>query len=426
LELIFDKNLIFKSSNKQIFKLKLNLPLYIAKRYLAAKKSHNVINIISYVSVIGIAVGTMGLVIVLSVFNGFGDLVISLYNSFDPDVKITVVEGKFFDPQEAKMDEIKKLKGVKAITEVLEENALLKYREKQVIATIKGADENFIKTSDLKNNIAEGAMLLEKGNKNFAIIGSGIGYTLGMNLDDVFGTLNVYVPKRGRDVALTPEDAFTNLLIQPAGVFAIQQDFDSKYIIVPLRFAREITGEETKVSAIEIALDSTADPVAMKKQIANVTGTRFNVQNRIEQHDFLNKILKSEKWAVYLILSLILLISAFSIIGSLTMLIIDKKHDISILMSMGAGIASIRKIFLTEGLMISLIGGAGGLLLGWLICFMQQKFSFIKFDNSESFVVDAYPVSMQPLDFINVFLIVFIIGAALSWFASYRLIKEEV
>ncbi len=403
----------------------MNFPLYIAKRYLVAKKSHNVINIISYVSVIGIAVGTMGLVIVLSVFNGFGDLVISLYNSFDPDVKITVVEGKFFDPQEAKMDAIKKIKGVKAITtEILEENALLKYREKQVIATIKGADENFTKTSDLKNNIAEGSMLLEKGNKNFAIIGSGIGYTLGMNLDDVFGTLNVYVPKRGRDVALTPEDAFTNLLIQPAGVFAIQQDFDSKYIIVPLRFAREITGEETKVSALEIALDSTVDPVAMKNQIAGITGTRFNVQNRIEQHDFLNKILTSEKWAVYLILSLILLISAFSIIGSLTMLIIDKKHDISILMSMGASIASIRKIFLTEGLMISLIGGAGGLLLGWLICFLQQKFSFIKFDNSESFVVDAYPVSMQPLDFINVFLIVFIIGAGLSWFASYRLNKK--
>ncbi|MEP7170704.1 MAG: FtsX-like permease family protein [Bacteroidota bacterium] len=403
----------------------MNFPIYIAKRYLIAKKSRNVINIISWVSVLGIAVGTAGLVIVLSVFNGFGDLVISLYNSFDPDVKITIVEGKTFDPANVNIEAIKKMNGVKAITFVLEESALLKYREKQIIATIKGVDENYFQTSDVKNNIVEGEMLLQKKEKNFAVIGGGIGYTLGMNLDDVFSNLNIYVPKRGREAMLAPEDAFTNLLIQPSGVFSIQQDFDMKYVIVPLRFARELIGEDTKVSALEIGLTASADQKELKNEIAEITGSRFLVQNRMEQHDFLNKVLVSEKWAVYLILSLILLISAFSIIGSLTMLIIDKKQDISILLSMGADLTVIRKIFLTEGLMISLIGGSAGLIFGWLICFAQQTFKLIRFNDSQAFVVDAYPVSMQPLDFINVFFIVFAIGATLSWFASYRLIKKE-
>ena len=403
----------------------MNFPFYIAKRYLVAKKSRNVINIISWVSVIGIAVGTAGLVIVLSVFNGFGDLVTSLYNAFDPDIKITIVEGKSFDPADAKIEEIKKVKGVKAVTQILEESALLKYREKQVIATIKGVDENYAETGDVKNNIVEGEMLLQKKEKNYAVIGGGIGYTLGMNLDDVFSSLNIYVPKRGRDVMLTPEDAFTNLLIQPSGIFSIQQDFDSRYVIVPLRFARELIGEQTKVTALEIALSGSADPKLLKNEIAKIAGSEFLVQNRMEQHDFLNKILVSEKWAVYLILSLILLISAFSIIGSLTMLIIDKKQDISILLSMGADLNQIRKIFLTEGLMISLIGGGTGLIFGWLICMAQQKFKLIGFGDSASFVVDSYPVSIQPLDLVNVFLIVFAIGATLSWVASYRTIKND-
>jgi len=403
----------------------LNLPLYIAKRYLVAKKSHHVINIISWVSVAGIAVGTIGLVIVLSVFNGFGDLVISLYNSFDPDIKITLTEGKTFDPASTNIQEIKKIIGVKAITNVLEENALLKYRDRQMIATVKGVDSTFTETSGLKNNIAEGEMLLEKGEQNFAIAGSGIAYTLGINAEDMFSQLNMYVPKRGQNVALVPEDAFTNLLIKPSGIFVIQQDFDTKYVIVPLRFARELIGEEKKVSALEIAVDKNYDAAGLKKQIATIAGKNFTVNDRIEQHDYLNKILSSEKWAVYLILSLILLISAFSIIGSLTMLIIDKKKDIGILFSMGAELKLVRKIFFTEGLMISLIGGLGGLFFGWLICFLQQEFKMIKLGNSESFVIDAYPVSMLPLDFINVFLIVFAIGAALSWFASYRLINKD-
>lgn len=383
------------------------------------------INIISWVSVVGIAVGTIGLIIVLSVFNGFGNLVISLYDSFDPDIKITLVEGKTFDPSSTKIEEIKKINGVKAITNVLEENALLKYRDRQMIATVKGVDQSFSETSGLKNNIAEGEMLLEKGKQDFAIVGSGIAYTLGISLEDMFNRLNIFVPKRGREVMLTPEDAFTNLMIRPSGIFVIQQDFDTKYVVAPLRFARELIGEEKKVTSMEIALDKNADVKKIKHQIAETVGKEFMVSDRVQQHDFLNKILSSEKWVVYLILSLILLISAFSIIGSLTMLIIDKKKDIGILISMGAELNAIRKIFFIEGLMISMIGGTAGLFFGWLICFFQQQFKMIKLENSESFIIDAYPVSMQVTDFINVFLIVFTIGALLSWFSSYRLINKD-
>lgn len=403
----------------------MNFPFYIAKRYLVAKKSHNAINIITWVSIIGIMVGTIGLVVVLSVFNGFGNLVISLYDSFDPDIKITVAEGKNFDPAALKTDDLKKIKGIAFITQVLEENALIKYREKQMIATIKGVEPSFLETSGVKNNIVDGKMLLEEGDKNFAVAGSGVAYTLGINLEDVFSNLNVYVPKRGREVMLTPDDAFINLLIAPVGVFAIQQDFDSKYVIVPLRFAREAVGEEIKISSIEVALEKNAAVSDVKNKIASITGSRFLVQDRIEQHDFLNKILTSEKWAVYLILSLILLISAFSIIGSLTMLIIDKKKDIGILLSMGADLKTIRKIFFTEGILISMAGGLAGLFLGWLVCFLQQNFKLIKLGGSDSFVIDSYPVSMEAMDFVNVFIIVFAIGILLSWFSSYRLIKDN-
>ncbi|MFI5217862.1 MAG: ABC transporter permease [Bacteroidia bacterium] len=403
----------------------MNFPFYIAKRYIVSRKSTNVINIISWVSVLGIAVGTAGLIVVLSVFNGFGNLVISLYDAFDPDIKITANIGKTFLPSNANLEQIKKIKGIKAASLILEENALLKYREKQMIATVKGVDENFLITSDLKNNIAEGEMLLESKEKNYTVVGSGIAYVLGINLEDMFSQINVFVPKRGHSVALTPEDAFTNLLIRPSGIFVIQQDFDTKYVVVPLRFARELIGEENKVSAIEIAIDKNSDVQEIKNQVAQAVGKNFKVQDRIEQHDFLNKILSSEKWAVYLILSLILLISAFSIIGSLTMLIIDKKQDISTFISMGAEPATVRKIFLSEGLMISLIGGVIGIFLGWLICFLQQQFKFIKLENSESFVIDAYPVSMQPFDFAITFLIVFVIGVALSTFASFKLINKN-
>ncbi len=406
----------------------MNLSLEIARRYLVAKKSHNVINIISIVSVIGVMVGTMGLIIVLSVFNGFGNLVLSLYNSFDPDVRITSVYGKTFDPDSANIVSIKNIEGVKYVNVSLEENALVRYRDRQYIVTLKGVSDDFLNATNLQNKIVQGQLAIQKGDTNYAIVGGQIAYSLTLNLDDPFHSLGVFVPKRDVDAStlLDPSEAFASKNIYASGIFSIQQDFDSKYVVVPLRFARELIGQDKNISAIEIKLKDGVNETAATEKIKSLAGKNFEVKDRLQQHDFLYKILRSEKLAVFMILSFILLIATFNIIGSLTMLIIEKKKDIAILLSMGADVPMIKKIFLLEGLFISLSGAIAGLILGAFICFAQQTFGIIKLENAEAFIVDAYPVSMQAMDFVIVFITVIVIGFAAAWFTSSQLVKKQV
>lgn len=403
----------------------LNLPFYIARRYFLSKKSQHAINIISWVSMAGIAVGTAGLIIVLSVFNGFSNLITGLYNVFDPDLKISVKEGKSFSPSEIDFDQIKKTEGIKYVCFSYEEQALVKYRDRQVIATIKGVDENFIRTSRVTSHIVDGEFLLEEENKNFSVIGSELAYQLDINLEDVFSTLNMYVPKKGIDFSLVPEEAFTNLVASPSGVFAIQQDFDSKYLITSIDFAHELAGETGKITSAEISLDNNYDPEQIQEKIKKITGEKFMVANRIQQHSFLERIFKSEKAAIFLILGFILLISAFSIIGSMSMLIIDKRQDIATMMSFGATTEKVRNIFFIEGIMLSLAGGITGLFVGGIICALQQKFKLIRISNSESFIIDAYPVYVETWDFIFVLLTIATIGFLLAKFSAYLLVKNE-
>lgn len=403
----------------------MKFPFYVARRYLFAKKSHNVINIISAISVIGVAVGTMGLIIVLSVFNGFGNLVISLYDTFDPDIKITARMGKTFDPIVVHPEEIKKIKGVRLIAPVLEESVLIKYNDRQYIAIMKGVSNEWMQIASLDSNIIDGSLLLQNGDTSYAVLGGSIAYSLGLNLNDPFSSLHLYSAQKEIGNSVTNSESFNEKIITPSGVFAIQQDFDAKYILVPLAFARELTGNESKISALELSIDPGANPEEIFTSVQKVVGPEFWVKDRVQQHDFLYKILKSEKWAVYLILTFILLIAAFNTLGSLAMLIIDKKEDIYILKSLGASDPVIRKIFLLEGLMISLTGGITGLLLGAALCYCQQRFEVIKLENAESFVIDAYPVAMQLMDFISVFLVVFIIGFAAAWFSSRMVMKKS-
>lgn len=276
----------------------MNLPLKIATRYLIAKKSHNIINIISLISVIGVFVGSMALIIVLSVFNGFGNLVLQLYDSFDPDIKITTAQGKFFDPASIDLKKIKNINGVDAICFTLEENALIKNEDRQCIATIKGVDSNFIYTSRITENIIDGNFSLSDVEIPSASVGSVIAYTLSLNLAATFNALTIYVPKKDASFTNIAEEAFYEKTIQPTSVFGIQQDFDSKYVLVPLQFAREITGEEKRVSSIEISILKNADAKNIITQISSITGKNFLVKDRIQQHDFIYKILKSEKFAV--------------------------------------------------------------------------------------------------------------------------------
>lgn len=401
------------------------LSFYIAKRYLFSKKSHNAINIISAISVVGVAIGTMGLIVVLSVFNGFSDLVISLYNQFDPDLKIVPASGKTFTPDE-RFNKIEKLKDVRYYAETLEETALLRYRDRQYFATVKGVGKEYRALTYLDDVIIDGDVRLDDQTASYAIPGSTIAYSLGLSVYDQFNPINIYVAKRGKVASMTPDAALNQKTAVASGVFAIQQDFDSKYLLLPLPFVRDLLDYEKEASAIEIALFPGTNADKVQQEIQNILGEEFNVLTRLQQHDFLYKILKSEKLAVYLILSFILLIATFNVIGSLTMLIIDKKKDIAVLWSMGADAGLIHKIFLTEGMLITFLGAISGLLLGGLIAFAQQEFGLIGIGDSGSFIIDTYPVSMELMDFVLVFATVSVIGFIAAWLPAQQLVKKHV
>lgn len=399
---------------------------FIAKRYLFARKSHNVINIISIISVLGVLAGTAGLIIVLSVFNGFSGLVVSLYNSFDPDIKISPVTGKSFDPALIDSVKLKSIPGITSVSYCLEESALLKYNDRQFIATVKGVDDQFRNIAHIDDKIIDGDFILHEKGSPYAVIGASIAYSLSLTLNDPFNALTIYVPKKGKPVSyLNPEDAFNIRVIHPAGVFSIQQDFDSKYLLVPLDFAREIIGHEKNVTSIEVGISPDTNPEDIKNLITQITGNSLEVKTRLQQHAFLYKILKSEKWAVYLILSFILIIAIFNIIGTLSMLIIEKQKDIGILRALGANDKTIRNIFLIEGLMITMSGAIAGLVIGGVICFLQQQFGFIKLDDGESFIIDAYPVILQAKDFLYVILIVLVIGFMGAAYTSGKITGKQ-
>jgi lipoprotein-releasing system permease protein len=392
-----------------------NLSFYIAKRYLFAKKSRNAINIISGISVFGVAIGTIALIVVLSVFNGFDGLIKSLYSSFDPEIKITPAEGKTFVPQSASFDSLRQMDGILFISEVLEENALLRYGEKQYIATVKGVDEQFSSVTGIDTMIVEGEFSLYKKNRPYAIVGQGIAYYLGMGLNFIT-PINIYSLKRTGSISINPEQAINRKYIFPSGVFSIEQEYNTKYILVPIRFARELLQYTSEVSALEIRLDPQTDPGAIQENIRSLLGDQFVVQNRNEQNELFYKIMRSEKWAIFFILTFILIVASFNIIGSLTMLILDKKKDIETLRSLGASDGLIKRIFVTEGWLISISGAIIGLLIGSLISWLQARYGLIKLDGSGSFIIDAYPVVYQFTDVIKVLLTVMFIGFIAAWY----------
>jgi lipoprotein-releasing system permease protein len=403
----------------------MNLSLYIAKRYLVSKKSHNIINIISIISVVGVTVGTMALIIVLSVFNGFETLVKSLFNTFDPDLKITLVEGKTFLPGDISEQDVRNIPGVIRYTEVLEETALLKYQNRQALVTIKGVGDDFETMSGLDTMVVHGDLLLQSGEVNYMVLGYGVAYTLGANLQDYLQPITAYAPRRSGYVGSLPEQAFTSRTIFPSGVFSIQQDFDSRYVIVPLRFTRNLFGFENEVTAVEIGLQKGVRAERVKEEINKIAGERFIIKDRFEQQELLYKIMKSEKFAIFLILGFILFIATFNIIGTLSMLILDKRKDIAVLHSMGANETQIKRIFLAEGILISFSGAILGMLLGALICLIQIWFGVVPLHaGGGSFIIEAYPVELQFRDFVYVFLLVLGIGLPAVWY-PVRQIKKK-
>ncbi len=392
----------------------MRFPFYIARRYLFAKKSHNAINIITLVSVIGVTVGTMALVVVLSVFNGFEKLILSLFDAFNPDFEITLREGKTFSMVDFPEEELKNLPGVVLFSEVLEESALITYRERQHLVTMRGVTDEFEQITGIDTLLIEGEFKLKEGDTDFFVIGQGVAYVLNANIHDYLNPLNLYVPRRGRTVGMHPTDAFRATSNYASGVFGIQAEHDMEYVLVPLRLARRLLDYDNEVTSIAIKADPEVNHARLQRRIEEIAGPEFEVKNRLQQQEFLYKVMQSEKWAIFFILTFILIIAAFNVIGSLTMLVIEKTRDIRILYSMGAAKKTIQKIFLTEGILISLGGALAGIFLGGIVSWLQMEFGLISIQAEGTFIIDAYPVELQWPDLVLVAFTVFCIGMLAS------------
>jgi lipoprotein-releasing system permease protein len=399
------------------------LSLYIAKRYLFAKKSRNAINIISAVSVAGVAVGTMALIIILSVFNGLETMVTAIFNTFDPDIKITAAEGKTFIADTTRLKLLSKVDGLSCYSLTIEDNALLKYGSREYIATIKGIDENYAMVSRIDSSMFEGEFILrnDKG-RPYAIPGIGVAQYLGININFIT-PLEIIFPRKTGSVNFNAENSLNRKFIFPSGIFEVEKEYDSKYVYIPIDFARELTETEQGVSTIEIKFKKNADPNSVQKDITKIFGKGFIVQNQYEQQAIFYKVMRSERLAIFFILTLILIIASFNIIGSLTMLIIEKEKDIEILKSLGADNNLIRKIFIFEGWMISIIGAISGIILGFIVCWLQQTYGLVKL-QSQSLIMDSYPVVMKIKDFIVVPGTVLLIGYWAAWYPVRFLTKK--
>jgi lipoprotein-releasing system permease protein len=395
---------------------------------LFSKKKQNIINIISAISVTGIIVGTMALVIVLSVFNGFNNLIESLFSNFDPDLKITVAKGKMFSPADHDFTEIKNMPGVIYYAEVLEEVALLKYNNQQYVATVKGVPPSFAEYTNIDTLMIDGAFMLTEEGINYAVVGQGVAYNLGLGLSFV-DPIRIFVPKKGSQAAVNLSRSLNFDYIFPSGVFSVLEEIDSKYIIVPYKFAADLFESENLVSAIELGIDPKVNARKLQNEIQALLGDSFQVKNKYQQHDLIYKTMRSEKWAAYLILVFILIVASFNMLGSLSMLIIDKKEDLFILRGMGADSKLIRRIFLYEGWLITFFGAVLGSLLGMFIVWLQIRFEIVSLPGTGSFIISAYPVQIILSDILYILGIVLAIGFAASWypvrFISHRFILHE-
>ncbi|MDR0427179.1 MAG: ABC transporter permease [Dysgonamonadaceae bacterium] len=391
----------------------MNLSLYIAKRYLFSKKTHNAINIISMIAVCGIAIATMGAVCTMSVFNGFEKLVSGIFGAFDPELKITPSRGKVFDPQaDENILNIRFLPEIEAVSETLEDNALVRYKERQVPVIMKGVSGDFEKVAKLTDILFDGEFKLKDEENNFSVLGIGVASNLGVNSSLVY-PIDVFVPDRSKQVNLSnPLASLKSDYSYVGGIFMVgQPQYDDNYILVSLDYAREMFDYKTEVSSLEIKLKKETDIRSVKRKLKESIGDNYLVKDRYEQQEAAFKMMSIEKWVSFLMLCFIILIAAFNIIGSLSILIVDKQKDIQTLRNLGANNSLISRVFLFEGWMISVVGGIIGIVLGVLICLGQSYFGWIKLGNVQgAFAVDAYPVIIQFGDVILVFLSVLLIG----------------
>ena len=398
----------------------MNFPFFIARRYLFSKKSTHAINVISGISVVGVAIATMALVVTLSVFNGFHDLVASFFTSFDPQLKITPVEGKSVAADDPVLTQIRQLPQIEVATECVEDQALAIYKSRQMMVMIKGVDDNFDQLTHIKEIlIGEGDFCLHAADMDYGIPGIRLAEQLatGYSYDQ---PLHIYAPRREGQFDLTnPTEAFEeDDLYSPGVLFNVRQaKYDKNYIITSIAFARRLFDQQGMLTSLELRLKPGSNFERTKSEIKQLCGDRFTVKDRFEQQDDTFKIMKIEKFIAYIFLTFILMVACFNIIGSLSMLIIDKKDDVVTLRNLGANDKQITRIFLFEGRMISAIGAVIGIIIGLLLCWLQQRFGLVALGSSSgSFVINAYPVSVHPEDIVLIFITVLVIGFLSVWY----------
>lgn len=398
----------------------MNFPFYIARRYLFSKKSTNAINVISGISVVGVAVAAMALVVTLSVFNGFHDMIASFFTQLDPQIKVTPVKGKTVAADNPLLTRIRQLPQVDVATEVMEDQALAVYGERQAMVQIKGVDDNYDKLTHIKEVLeGDGEYTLHAADMNYGILGMGVAYQLGMGYS-FDHPLKIYAPRReGQlNMANLQEGFVEDELYSPGVLFSIKQGkYDKRYIITSIAFTRQLFDQQGMLSSLELRLKPGSNFDKVKAEMKKIAGEQFDVYDRYEQQDDTFRIMKIEKLMAYIFLTFILVIACFNIIGSLSMLMIDKKNDVVTLRNLGASDKQIIRIFLFEGRMISVMGAIIGIAIGLLLCWLQQQYGIVRLGESEgSFVVDAYPVSVHPWDIVLIFLTVIAVGFLSVWY----------
>lgn len=404
----------------------MRLPLFIANRYLLAKKSHNLINIITWISIVSISVGAFALIVVLSAFNGLEQVVGSMSNRLTPDVQIAPVKGKTVDLTTFPLAALKELHGVEQVVPTLTEDALFRANDKQHIGQVKGVGleyEEIDRLGELVYNADE--LVISEGAYDYAIPGLGVAWYLGIETSSPYAMMRIYVPKRGNASMMSLESGFNSEVLSVRQVFSTEQEADQKLVLVPFHWLSELLEYKDKASEVELFLAPNAEVRKVKKNVKALVGDGFTVKDQQEQQATLYKVMRSEKWAVYVILTFILILATFNVVGSLSMLMIEKRKDTGILKSMGADNRLIRKLFMNEGLLISVAGGVIGLLLGIVVVLLQQQFGFVKFGTGGNYVVDAYPVLLKGKDVFLILATILMVGFVSAFLTVRRAMRKE-
>jgi lipoprotein-releasing system permease protein len=401
----------------------LNLPLFIARRYFFSGRKKNFINIISALTVLGVAMSTAALVIVLSVFNGLEDLLRGMYTSFDPELKIELKKGKSFEVDETMIQRLQTVVGVEVITEVIEDFAYVRYRDADIVVTLKGVSENFLSQHRLDNSMVKGKLILSKNEIDYAVVGQGVQHALSLSVEENIHPLQVFYIKNLKSSGLDPSQLYSRRVIQPGGVFSIEKNYDDNFIFVPLHFAQDLLNYGNKRTSLEIKTTGKLPLKETQAGIAKVLGSDFSVLSNQEQHADLYRILKIEKFFMFFAISLLSLVISINIYFSLMMLVLDKKKDISVLFAMGSTRSLVRNIFLFEGAMIAFAGTFAGLLLGAFICWLQDSFGLVGM-GMESAIISSYPVKMEVTDFVLTSFVMVIITIIVSFYPARLAIRS--